>query len=209
MRTVFVALLLSLSLTFPVTAKKAPVQPVDIPAIVERVLMSTVRITMPAGDDKTHVCTGFVVDTARGWAMTVAHCLPEKGVEFFVDGQPSELVRSNELLAIVSTERMSKPPLNLRESKPKLGEQLVLAGYGFDSMTVLVRYFSGYQRTNMDDGTTHYLFPKVDNPLVPGMSGGPIVDLNGEIVGIIQASNDALGYGSSAEEIREFLKAKK
>ena len=47
----------------------------------------------------------------------------------------------------------------------------------------------------------------LDGPLIHGMSGGPIVERGGKVVGIGQSSDQQTGFGCGAEEIREFLKS--
>jgi hypothetical protein len=46
----------------------------------------------------------------------------------------------------------------------------------------------------------------LDGPVAPGMSGGPVLNEAGELVGINQAANPVLGMMCPIEEIREFLK---
>ena len=40
---------------------------------------------------------------------------------------------------------------------------------------------------------------------IPGMSGGPVVDHDGKIVGIVQQSNSGIGFGVGVSTIQGFL----
>ena len=48
----------------------------------------------------------------------------------------------------------------------------------------------------------------VDGPLVPGMSGGPVVNLEGKVVGLNQSTSDAIGLACGTKEIKNFLESK-
>lgn len=177
---------------------KTPLKTVEQLAEIAR--RSIVRITFPAtdneGNPQTHTCTGFVVDSARGLAVTAAHCITDG--ENFVDGEPTTVVRMKSDLALIRVPVMSKPPLRVRSDDPVLGEGIVSVGFGYGDLTVLSRGVAGY---DSEDG---YLY--VDGPLIPGMSGGPILDARGEVVGVNQKSNSITGLACPPSEIRAFLK---
>jgi S1-C subfamily serine protease len=45
----------------------------------------------------------------------------------------------------------------------------------------------------------------VQGGYIPGMSGGPVIDKDGQVVGIIQQSDQNIGYGVGVDRISEFL----
>lgn len=42
--------------------------------------------------------------------------------------------------------------------------------------------------------------------VIPGSSGGPILDIYGDLVGVVSATNGLFGYGVPLEDIKRFLK---
>lgn len=161
------------------------------PSSIER---SIVRISYGA----SAVCTGFVVSATRGEALTAAHCLPQDGEDLIVDGELSYVVRQSDLFALVSVEKMKKPPLSIRKREAEVGEESFTFGYAWGQMLVFHRWVAGFLEGDV----------AFDGPLAPGMSGGPVVDLKGDVIGINQASNDRVGVACGVKEIQAFLEAK-
>jgi S1-C subfamily serine protease len=177
--------------------------------LAERIDRATTVILFQTDED-THWCSAFMVDAANGWLLTVRHCVPGPNTVVFTrDHVTHDVLGVSNHLALVQTEAMSMSPLAIRHSEPKQGEPVVAAGYprflGIDD-AVRERFvirFSIFSRTvaALDHGDVG-----LDGPLNSGMSGGPIVDLHGEVVGISQVSDEVTGGGCGADEIRAFLK---
>ncbi len=55
-------------------------------------------------------------------------------------------------------------------------------------------------------GTSIEGYLVLDGPITRGMSGGPVVNEQGEVVGINQATSPDRGYICPASELRTFLK---
>lgn len=150
-----------------------------------------------------NVCTGFVVSASEGRVLTVAHCAPDDpNVELLVDGKPSKIIRVNEALALLSMEPFSKPPLQIASDSPKVGDDVQAFGYGYGYLMVLKRAVAGY----VDENNHRDVI--LDGAIAQGMSGGPVVGVDGKVVGINQAS-DKFGATSivcDSKEIRKFLK---
>lgn len=193
-KKVIAAILLSLSLVIPAHAADS------VSDIFTKVLRSLVTVSYEASDDKTHYCTGVVVDAPKGWALTAVHCV-ELGKDIYVDEALSSIIKVNENFALVSVPKMDKPPLALGKSVPVMGSSVISSGYAYSipGMTVLSRVIAN--RQGEDFG--------LDGPLIPGMSGGPVVDQEGKLIGINQASTEALGLACGIGEIRSFLKSVK
>lgn len=177
--------------------------------LAQQALRSTVRVTMDAPKDKngqpqTHVCAGFVVDAAKGWVLTAAHCVPSDDKPVAVDDKTSFVVAVDQHFAVVKTLPMGHAPLELAKNVPPLGAQVTAVGFGMETPTVIVRTVMAHQ------GGDIYL----DGYLMPGMSGGAAFDEQGRVVGILQAiwwvpaGRDPLSVGvvCGVEEIRAFLK---
>jgi len=69
--------------------------------------------------------------------------------------------------------------------------------------TVFTRSVAGFFQ---EDESGEPLDILLDGPIANGMSGGPVVDEKGKVVGINQVSDGTSGGICSAREIREFLK---
>ncbi len=92
-------------------------------------------------------------------------------------------------------------PLGLVESDPPIGTRVVALGnpFGFGG-SVTAGIVSGVDRSL--PGPNDFQIPdavQTDAPVNPGNSGGPLVDLNGEAVGVIsQGGGQNLGFAISA-----------
>jgi S1-C subfamily serine protease len=164
----------------------------------DRVLLSLVAVTHPDDDPhKQYVCTGFITNAAAGEVVTALHCITEDEESIYVDGEPSLVLRYDTSYALLKIHAMRKPPLEIGTKPPKLTDRVMSFGYANGYMQTLSRGVSRFWE--------HGWFA-VDGPLVPGMSGGPIVDMDGRVVGMNQASDYAIGVASGVESLRAFLR---
>lgn len=168
-----------------------------IPDLVKRASISVVRVQEPHSEtDTTFNCTGFVVNAAKGWVLTAKHCVVDITDGLFIDQKiEAEVISTSESLALVKIPVMYKAPLELRTEPIEEGLEVVALGYGKTVWTVLHRYVS--VKLEQDYG--------FNGTFIPGMSGGPIIDMQGRVVGIVQSGDQVTGFGCGAEEIREFL----
>lgn len=156
-------------------------------------LRSIVKVVtvMPRGES---VCTGFVVSAAKGEALTARHCVLQDAM-MTADGEPSNIVKVDEVFALITVKAMSKPPIDISKNEAKIGERVALYGFGYGSMQIIQRAVASYWDSDI----------VLDGPIVNGMSGGPVVNQAGKVVGLNQASTDVLGLACGAEELRKFL----
>ena len=197
---VIASLLLLVLAPLALAAPRTPKSPAQLFAQVQP---SLVLVQYPLSPEGVSNCTGFVVDAARGWVLTAKHCInPDANGETFVGGEPRRILRSDALFALIEISRMTQPPLTIRAKRPSIGEPAVTLGYGFGILTLL----SGIVAAFNDDDIA------IDVGLIPGMSGGPIVDSYGEVVGLNQRNvvlnGGSLGVGCGVEELWKFLRAK-
>lgn len=146
-------------------------------------------------DDQYLVTNAHVVDGSRRVA-----------VRFESTGWiPAETVASDTYsdLAVVEPDEISGPaePLSFVEEEPPVGTEVVAIGnpFGF-SGSVSTGVVSGTDR-NLS-GPNDFSIPdavQTDAPVNPGNSGGPLVTLDGDVVGVVNAGGgDNLGFAVSA-----------
>lgn len=163
--------------------------------IIAHTLASTVLIqSVDPEDDKPMTCTGVMVAPRR--ALTAAHCV--KGdAPLTVDGEDAMVMARSESLLLVSAGG-GKKPLKLAKDVLRIQEPVTTFGFAWGEMTVLGRRVAVLHGPDF----------AIDGPLAPGMSGGPMVNQAGELIGINQASNEVIGIACGAEEVRTFLAQK-
>ncbi|MEQ8200884.1 MAG: trypsin-like peptidase domain-containing protein [Syntrophomonadaceae bacterium] len=175
---------------------------------------------VPQSNVQTGVGTGFLI-SADGYILTNQHVIDgaskivvrmadtDKGLDATVVGQDYELD-----LAIIKVSADKKfTTLNMGDSdRIRVGDWVVAIGnpYGLDH-TVTVGVISAKGRPiNIEDRVYRNLI-QTDAAINPGNSGGPLLNTNGEVVGINTAVNyEAQGIGfaisiNTAKEIIEEL----
>jgi hypothetical protein len=130
--------------------------------------------------------TGFVVNS-DGWVLTNAHVLEgctRVAATGLGDATDIRLDRQNDLAAIRLSTVESQHFLRFRPSAPRLGDDIVAFGYplaGFLSDSIKVTVGNINSLTGMDNDT-RYL--QISAPLQPGNSGGPVLDREGNVLGV-------------------------
>ncbi|WP_226481221.1 S1C family serine protease [Natrinema amylolyticum] len=107
-------------------------------------------------------------------------------------------------LAVLEVDHVPKgvTPLSLSERRPVVGQQVAAVGnpLGYEG-SMSAGIVSGVDRT-LDFPDRAFSFPNViqtDAAVNPGNSGGPLVDLDGNIVGVINSGGgDNIGFAISA-----------
>lgn len=150
------------------------------------------------GKPATRTCSAFYIDLIH--LITAEHCVPQKGEQLvaYATGEPLRVIRETEngLALIESQPATGVVPLKLAKSV-EMGERLFSFGYAYGET------FVGLQRNAAGKYQGHLW---VDGPLASGMSGGPVVNERGEVVGVNQASTPEIGVVCLVPEIKELLK---
>lgn len=182
---------------------------VDWTPATMKVQRSLVRVTHPVaihnantGQDEqmTSVCTGFVIHAERKYVATDEHCYGE-GMQ--VDGKPAYAVAWWDApdMMILAAPQLEKPALKPSDLTLTPGMPIAAYGYGFGLHTPLFRggHISAVKLELPEIPGAFWI--AFDGPYIGGMSGGPIYDINGNVVGIVQRSNSYMGIGQDIDVI--------
>jgi hypothetical protein len=132
---------------------------------------------------------------------TAAHC---EAAKMWADQAEAVVVAKNteKDLLVLATEPLDRPALPLATNNPKVGETVASFGYGMGLEKPLFRIAHVSAETFIPyEGIGGPLF-FLDGAYVPGQSGGPTVNLAGEVVMMVQRTTNAVGIGVGAETMR-------
>ena len=201
----------------PAPAPVAPIvelQPIPVPPPpdpTEKIVNSISRLGgtgLYGGEQPVNwFCTAFSIAPRK--YLTAAHCtlplhqLVNGGIK--LDGRPAFVVAEDIAndLAIVVTDYV-QPTLTIRAALLHKYDKVQAMGFGYaftypirtDHVVMLLNYSPA---EGIAPGTI-YLYP-----FAGGMSGGPVYDGNGDIVGMVQRSNETVAYGVGSDVIQQFL----
>lgn len=166
---------------------------------------------MTEGAEKPGVCAAVLFNKEAGYVLTAAHCIekPEKqGISITVNGRHADVVRINRILdlAIVKFDAKQEEQMELAESTPPVGSVIAVIGYPFGDNKLAPQF--GHISQVMNDESKMIW---VNSDIIPGDSGGALIDLSGKLVGL----NSRIYYQGPShmaacvpiEAIRDFVKA--
>ncbi len=174
-------------------------RPLGWEQIEAQVSRSLVALEETDVDGSVYTCSGFIIDRGRELALTANHCV-ELGVPFTVDGKPSYVVyaRPDLDMAVVVNPGNKKPALKRRDDPVRYGTLVGALGYGYSLGSPIFKqgaianpYVQFVARDN--DGLFAGPWVMTDFPLVGGMSGGPMFDLEGKVFGVVQRTDNLTG----------------
>jgi len=186
------ALILALLLwAAPVVAVAA-----EWPDVLPLVKKSTVEIASSAG-----ACTGFVIDNEKDLVLTAAHCDGPKDT-LFADNLKAEVKAKDDKndLMVLYVKDIDRPALKLAQRDPMVGQEVASFGWGYAMQEPLFRV-AHISAKNVALERAHYV--AIDASFVPGQSGGPVVDKDGNVVMVVQLGNSISGFGVGAEILED------
>jgi S1-C subfamily serine protease len=152
-------------------------------------------------------CTAFLINQEKHYLLTAAHCFAGATGTVWTAYVPTRVVALDTKKDLMVLEAKdidpSLPALKLAAKNPERGQDVMSVGYGF----ALERPF--FRQAHIQDDKM--MLPEIggpfistDSPFVGGQSGGPVINLSGEVVMIVQrGDNGTSGLGVGAEIIRE------
>lgn len=161
------------------------------------------------------VCSGVVLEPDHVIA-TAYHCVAT-GLRPEVELRDGRIFEGRTIardpardLALIRVEEPLVPGLFLREGDPVVGERVYGLGHPFP--TLAAGKLEGLLQWSATEGIVSGVGPwliQTDAALNPGNSGGPLVDAEGRVVGIVSRKLDAedLAFAGKSKDIEEMRKA--
>lgn len=180
----------------------SPIWAVEWNPVATRVMKSLAYLNGPEGS-----CTAFVIDSKRDLVLTAGHCdqrtsSGESAV--LVDNTPTKVVSKDTKkdLLVLEVKGLDKPALRLAKADPQIGDEVASYGYGLGLERPLFRVAHISDNKLEIPVYTGGQLIAIDAAFVPGQSGGPVVNSEGDVVMIVQASGDGVGVGIGVETIK-------
>jgi serine protease Do len=157
--------------------------------------------------------TGFLID-GKGYLITNAHVI-SRMKNIYVENTKGQyfaassvyIDKSVDLAVLKISDTTFKPvaslPYSIKKTNSDLGEQFFTLGFPRDEIVYGEGYVSA--KSGNEGDTTAYQLTVSANP---GNSGGPVVNRNGEIIGIITAKDskaDGVVYAAKSKNIFNLL----
>ena len=182
--------------------------------VVQRVSKSIVKIEVYTGDGEPGTCSAFSINELHGYYLTAAHCYSPV---LIIDGHVSYVVYLDRRLdlMILSVSGSKRPALKPAEGTAAAETPVVVIGFPYgvddhDDHDESVKVGDGavalsgaiqvadILRPTLVVGDITYRGQRwvyIDFPFLGGQSGGPIINPDGQVVSVVQASNSVRGLG--------------
>ena len=148
-------------------------------------------------------------DASYGWVVTNWHVVRGAGTNVTVQfpggfSSPATIAKTDENwdLALLVIHRPPVQPLPMAAYVPTPGEPLFIAGYGSGKFRLAPGECVGYAAP--DAGFPQEMID-VSVPARKGDSGGPIVNSQGQVAGVLFGSGGGLTTGTHVGRLRQFL----
>ena len=176
-----------------------------VAAVVRDVAPATVRVEARSAGNRAGLGSGWVLDGDAGLVVTAAHVL-NRGERYFVTagGEESEakvvgVAPCDDLAVLQAESAVGQAALPLAGEAAAQGETVL--AFGFPETAAdgepasSTRGVVSAARTTLPDPAPDVpAYPdaiRTDTALAPGFSGGPLVDLDGRVVGVNAAARGA------------------
>ncbi|MEO8762687.1 MAG: trypsin-like peptidase domain-containing protein [Ginsengibacter sp.] len=185
--------------------------------IENKLNVASVAASKPAPKPKLEAnfrATGFLVD-GSGYIITNAHVINnarniivenKKGDQFFTKAVYVNKITDLAILKISDTsfKKVTNLPYTFPKSSTELGEHIFTLGYPREEIVYGEGYLSA--KSGYFGDTTSY---QISISVNPGNSGGPVINKNGEVIGIISSKEtnaDGVVFAIKSKNIYNALK---
>jgi len=189
------------------------------------VIVRTKRVEVaPSADEPMTIIDGLgsgVLISNDGKILTAAHVVQTADVASveFADGQEiiarvigSDVQSDVALLQLKEMPRGVTPATLGDSDKMEVGDQVFVIGapYGI-SQTLSVGHLSGRHRLNTNNQSTSVEFLQTDAAINTGNSGGPMFDMQGNVIGIVSSimthtgGSEGLAFATAANTAKKLL----
>jgi serine protease Do len=179
----------------------------------QRTEINKFRNKIDPGADIRYGGTSFLID-AKGYLVTSAHVLKGAKQVFVQSNEGNDLLaeilvqdsRSDIAILKINDEDFKSPrqlPYGISKNQTELSEQVYTLGYPRDEIVYNEGYLSA--KTGLDGDTMSCQITISANP---GNSGGPILNKNGDIIGILnarQASANGVVFATNSKNIFQIV----
>lgn len=167
----------------------------------------------PAAPKVDYRATGFLID-GKGFVLTNAHVISQmkniyvenrKGAYYQAEAVYVDKITDLAILKIIDTsfKAVISLPFSVKKGNSDLGEQFFTLGFPRNEIVYGEGYVSAKSGSD-GDSSSYQLTVSVN----PGNSGGPVINRNGEVIGIITAKDskaDGVVYAAKSKNIFELL----
>jgi hypothetical protein len=157
-------------------------------------------------------CTAF--SPAPSIWVTKFHCADDD-YKFRIRGETAEFIREDRNLDLLLLRGALVPAIKIAKEESELGDPLVMLGWpsGWDDSVPYISYGHmsalGLWRNSTSSQRSRAKVNAVDGTSYFGMSGGPAINSNGEVVGVINSISLTppipIAYITPLKELRKFL----
>jgi len=175
--------------------------------------LNEVESKIPKGAIVTGGGSGFMID-GKGYIITNAHVLKGSAFATVVNSHGQEftakIVSRDERtdLAILKIDDgdfkpMKEVPYSIRKTNVDLGEEIFTLGYPRNDLTFNLGYLSAKTGYNGDTVSC-----QIQMNANPGNSGGPVLNKNGEVIGVLssrQIQADGVGFAIKSKNIYQMI----
>ena len=207
MRLLIASLVLAMFFTLLGTAK-------DLSNLAEDMRQSITRLRMTGPALRWGTCSAFAINKDRGWGLTAEPCVVTvDGFEYRVIDEPSRpisvVARSSAIfppqpdddLALVQGDIFRElPALTAMLVIPDVGD--IVAAYGF----ALGRRTPYFYTSNVARTRPRLFSFEISGPVMHGMSGSPMVNEKGLVVGVIVKGTPSNTYVIGSWHFQELYK---
>ncbi|HEX6444018.1 MAG TPA: S1C family serine protease [Streptosporangiales bacterium] len=166
-------------------------QPPSLAEAYRSVRSGVVRFEV-AGCTSSAIGSGFAISPRL--VATVAHVVADGQVIRVIQGTTSTagtvigIDRSTDVALVRTVAPLSGQRLRFATTLPKVGDQVAAIGFpDGDPLSFNAGTVNGLHRKALVDGVPRHGLIEMDAATDPGSSGGPVIDVHGDVVGLVDA----------------------